>query len=114
MFRRKLLVYACITVLLTVGLAAGALFAEEPIRILGTVAFSGAAGNIGPPYDKAMKFRASSSVVSRIIPLKTGFFRYGPNNLWSYKFLRFLKLTGRLTSSGLYISLYFPGGQEGG
>jgi len=30
-------------------------YGEEPIRILGTVAFSGAAGNIGPAYDRAMK-----------------------------------------------------------
>jgi len=29
--------------------------AEEPIRFLGTLAFSGAAGNIGPAYDRAMK-----------------------------------------------------------
>jgi ABC-type branched-subunit amino acid transport system substrate-binding protein len=59
--RRKLFIYACITVFLALGLTAGALFAEEkkkeeePIRILGTVAFSGAAGNIGPAYDRAMK-----------------------------------------------------------
>jgi len=30
-------------------------FAEEPIRVLATVDFSGAAGNIGPGYDKAMR-----------------------------------------------------------
>ncbi|MFQ6078960.1 MAG: ABC transporter substrate-binding protein [Thermodesulfobacteriota bacterium] len=36
------------------GLQTGGL-AEEPIKILGTVAFSGAAGNIGPAYDRAMK-----------------------------------------------------------
>jgi len=30
-------------------------YGEEPIRILGTVAFSGAAGNIGPAYDRAMQ-----------------------------------------------------------
>ena len=48
-------------VLLITGFSAGSLFAEgakeelEPIRILGTVAFSGAAGNIGPAYDRAMK-----------------------------------------------------------
>jgi branched-chain amino acid transport system substrate-binding protein len=56
----KLFIYACVAALLVIGLSAGMLFAEseeeeEPIRILGTVAFSGAAGNIGPAYDRAMK-----------------------------------------------------------
>ena len=47
--------------LLLAGIAAGTLLAEgkaeelEPIRILGTLDFSGAAGNIGPAYDRAMK-----------------------------------------------------------
>jgi len=47
--------------LLMAGIASGTLLAEgkaeglEPIRILGTLDFSGAAGNIGPGYDRAMK-----------------------------------------------------------
>lgn len=48
-------------IVLGCGFTFGSLFAEgkkeaeEPIRILGTVAFSGAAGNIGPGYDRAIK-----------------------------------------------------------
>lgn len=58
---RKFLVTGLVAVVAVVGLVSGILFAgaekkeEEPIRILGTVAFSGAAGNIGPGYDRAMK-----------------------------------------------------------
>jgi ABC-type branched-subunit amino acid transport system substrate-binding protein len=56
----KLILVISIGMLLVVGLLSSLLFAEakkeeEPIRILGTVAFSGAAGNIGPAYDRAMK-----------------------------------------------------------
>jgi ABC-type branched-subunit amino acid transport system substrate-binding protein len=56
----KLILVISIGMLLVVGLVSSLLFAEakkeeEPIRILGTVAFSGAAGNIGPAYDRAMK-----------------------------------------------------------
>ncbi len=58
--RLKLMIVGGIGVLLAVGLVSSILVAsaekkEEPIRILGTVAFSGAAGNIGPAYDRAMK-----------------------------------------------------------
>ncbi|GAI92039.1 unnamed protein product [marine sediment metagenome] len=58
--RLKLMIIGVIGILLAVGLVTSTLVAsaeekEEPIRILGTVAFSGAAGNIGPAYDRAMK-----------------------------------------------------------
>jgi ABC-type branched-subunit amino acid transport system substrate-binding protein len=58
--RSYLLIAVTIAVFFVLGLSAGVVFAEseeelEPIRILGTVAFSGAAGNIGPAYDRAMK-----------------------------------------------------------
>ena len=54
------MIIGVIGILLAVGLVTSTLVAsaekkEEPIRILGTVAFSGAAGNIGPAYDRAMK-----------------------------------------------------------
>ena len=58
--RLKMFLIICVSVLLGIAFSAGLLVAEaeeeeEPIRILGTVAFSGAAGNIGPAYDRAMK-----------------------------------------------------------
>jgi ABC-type branched-subunit amino acid transport system substrate-binding protein len=59
--RLRLTVFITIGVLVISGAVASMLMAEkpgeelEPIRILGTVAFSGAAGNIGPAYDRAMK-----------------------------------------------------------
>ena len=59
--RLRLTVFIAIGVLVITGAVASILMAEkpgeelEPIRILGTVAFSGAAGNIGPAYDRAMK-----------------------------------------------------------
>ena len=58
--RSRNIIIVGICVLLAVGIVSSILFAdvkeeEEPIRILGTVAFSGAAGNIGPAYDRAMK-----------------------------------------------------------
>ncbi len=56
----KKIIIVGIGVLLAVGLVSSILIAEpkeeeEPIRILGTIAFSGAAGNIGPAYDRAIK-----------------------------------------------------------
>ena len=51
---RKLMMTIIVGILLSVGLSSSVLGAE-PIRILGTVAFSGDAGNIGPAYDRAMK-----------------------------------------------------------
>ena len=58
--RLKMFLIICLSMLLGVVFSAGILVAaedeeEEPIRILGTVAFSGAAGNIGPAYDRAIK-----------------------------------------------------------
>jgi ABC-type branched-subunit amino acid transport system substrate-binding protein len=58
--RLRFIVFIAVSVLLIAGSVATILMAEgekeeEPIRILGTVAFSGAAGNIGPAYDRAMK-----------------------------------------------------------
>jgi len=51
---RKLMLTTIMGILLSVAFNSSVL-GEEPIRILGTVAFSGAAGNIGPAYDRAMK-----------------------------------------------------------
>jgi len=51
---RKLMMIIVAGVFMTMGIVSTASGAE-PIRILGTVAFSGAAGNIGPAYDRAIK-----------------------------------------------------------
>ena len=51
---RKIMMIIILGVLLAGGFNS-IVMGEEPIRILGTVAFSGAAGNIGPAYDRAMK-----------------------------------------------------------
>lgn len=58
--KHKLMIIMIVGGLLAVGLTSTLLFGEakekkEYIRILGTVAFSGPAGNIGPAYDRAMK-----------------------------------------------------------
>jgi len=52
--KTRLMMVLVVGVFMSVGFVSSVL-AEEPIRILGTVAFSGAAGNIGPAYDRAMK-----------------------------------------------------------
>ncbi len=57
---RKALILAWVILLIAAGglsslLAEGKTEELQPIRILGTVAFSGAAGNIGPAYDRAIK-----------------------------------------------------------
>ena len=52
--RLKLVMILTVGVFTCIGFNSTVL-GEEPIRILGTVAFSGAAGNIGPAYDRAMK-----------------------------------------------------------
>lgn len=57
---KRLTVLVCVSLLIA-GFASTPLSAEgkkeglEPIRVLGTLDFSGAAGNIGPAYDRAMK-----------------------------------------------------------
>lgn len=55
--RRKFLRYgaASLAGIASSGFLVRAGQAEEPIKILGTVAFSGAASNIGPGYDKAIR-----------------------------------------------------------
>ncbi|MGQ9723037.1 MAG: ABC transporter substrate-binding protein [Candidatus Jordarchaeum sp.] len=55
--RNKLMIIMIVGALLLVGLTSTLLFGEtrEYIRILGTVSFSGPAGNIGPAYDRAIK-----------------------------------------------------------
>jgi len=52
--RLKFIMIIVVGVFVSVGFTSS-VFGEEPIRILGTVAFSGAAGNIGPAFDRAMK-----------------------------------------------------------
>jgi len=57
---KKNLVITLLVVFFALGITASLTMAEakkeaEYIRILGTVSFSGAAGNIGPAYDRAMK-----------------------------------------------------------
>jgi ABC-type branched-subunit amino acid transport system substrate-binding protein len=57
---RRTLAFTIIGAALAVMVLAGVLTAAEkkklePIKILGTLDFSGAAGNIGPSYDRAMK-----------------------------------------------------------
>lgn len=58
-YELKQTIMVVVGVLLLLGVAFSILFAssekEEPIRILGTIAFSGEAGNIGPAYDRAIK-----------------------------------------------------------
>ena len=66
--RLRFTVFIAVAVIVIGGAVASVLMAEpregelEPIRILGTVAFSGAAGNIGPAYDRAMKLAVKEIV----------------------------------------------------
>lgn len=51
---KKILITALLACVITFMLGLSS-FAEEPIKILGTIPMSGAAGNLGPAYDRAIR-----------------------------------------------------------